>query len=169
MWVEGSNTGEFKQDSGDALYRRSLYTFWKRTAPPPSMAAFNAPTREQCTVRRERTNTPLQALVLLNDPQYIEAARHLAERALKHSEDDGERAAWMFHAVLSRPETEADLADVLAASSGFRDVFRRDLDAARELVQTGDSTPDESLDAAELATWTLVANTLMNRDDFLNK
>ena len=78
----GSNTRDYKQDTGEKLYRRSMYTFWKRAAPPASMDIFNAPTRETCTVRRERTDTPLQALVTLNDPQFVEAARHLAQRTL---------------------------------------------------------------------------------------
>jgi len=169
--IVGSNTNHFKQDSGDGLYRRSLYTFWKRTSPPPSMAAFNAPTREQCTVRRERTNTPLQALVLMNDPQFVEAARHLAERALQRHEDDGARAAWIFSTVLSRPANEAgaDVAELLAAAGEFRDIFQHDADSARALVRTGDSVPDVSLDETELAAWTMVANILMNRDDFVSK
>jgi hypothetical protein len=167
--ITGSNTANFKQDTGDALYRRSLYTFWKRTSPPPSMAAFNAPTREQCTVRRERTNTPLQALVLMNDPQFVEAARHLAERALKRNSDDQARATWMLTTVLSHPERAADVTDVLSAARDFRAIFTETPDAAKELINTGDSTPDPSLEPTELATWTLVANTLMNRDDFINK
>jgi hypothetical protein len=167
--ITGSNTGAFKQDSGDALYRRSVYTFWKRTSPPPSMAAFNAPTREQCTVRRERTNTPLQALVLMNDPQFVEAARHLAERALNKEAAYPQRATWMLTTVLSHPARPADVTDVVSAAEGFRAIFTKTPDAAKKLIVTGDSTPDPSLDPVELATWTLVANTLMNRDDFINK
>jgi len=167
--ITGSNTRIFSRDSGDALYRRSVYSFWKRTAPPPSMAAFNAPTREQCTVRRERTNTPIQALVLMNDPQYVESARRLAENALRRKADDQSRAEWMLSKVLSRPAQTADVADMTAAASEFRTTFQQKPEAAKELISTGDSKPDESLDVAELAAWTLVANTLMNRDDFISK
>lgn len=167
--IQGSNTQDFKQDSGDALYRRSLYTFWKRTSPPPSMAAFDAPTREQCTVRRERTNTPLQALVLMNDPQYVEAARYLAQTALTLHTDERARASMLLAEVLGRPPSETDLADVLSGALEFHKIFKdRPEDAAR-LIETGDSTPLESCDKVELAAWTLVANTLLNRDDFINK
>ena len=133
------------------------------------MAAFNAPTREQCTVRRERTNTPLQALVLMNDPQYVEAARHLAQNGLRGYADDRARAAWMLNTVLSSPVDGDDLNDVLAAADEFRAIFAKDTEAAKKLLETGDSPADASLDASELAAWTLVANTLMNRDDFINK
>lgn len=167
--ITGSNTRIFEKDSGEALYRRSLYTFWKRTAPPPSMAAFNAPTREQCTVRRERTNTPIQALVLMNDPQYVEAARHLAEHALRHTEHERTRAMWMAERALRHPGTEADVKDMVSLAKGVLPAFQKNLDRALKLIQTGDSKPDEKLDAAELAAWTVVANTLMNRDDFINK
>jgi hypothetical protein len=167
--ITGSNTREYKRDSGDALYRRSMYIFWKRTSPPPTMAAFNAPTREQCTVRRERTNTPIQALVLMNDPQFVEAARRLAEHALQQRSDDQSRAEWMLQAVLSRPAHPADVADMTSAASDFRNLFQDKPEAATELISVGDSKADETLDATELAAWTLVANTLMNRDDFLNK
>ncbi len=99
-----SNTRKYQMDSGDKLYRRSLYTFWKRGAPPASMEILNAPSREFCTVRRERTNTPLQALVTLNDPQFVEAARHLAEVALKEGGASNEgRMDVMARRLLARP------------------------------------------------------------------
>ena len=169
--VPGSNTHEFQQDSGNDLYRRSLYTFWKRTSPPPAMAAFNAPTREQCTVRRERTNTPLQALVMMNDTQYVEAARHLAWNTLQKTDDDRSRAAQMLATVLARPAAQADVDDMTAAAAEFRRIFENDSEAATKLIQTGDSKADTAADSAqvvELAAWTMVANTIMNRDDFIN-
>ena len=167
--ITGSNTREFKPDSGNALYRRSIYTFWKRTSPPPSMAAFNAPTREQCTVRRECTNTPLQALVLMNDPQFVEAARQLAQTTLQRFHDDRSRASWILSNVLSRPAEDRDIAEIVSAADDFRDIFRQSSGAAQGLINTGESKPDTTLDGAELAAWTMVANTVMNRDDFVNK
>lgn len=167
--ITGSNTRIFEKDSGEALYRRSLYTFWKRTAPPPSMAAFNAPTREQCTVRRERTNTPIQALVLLNSPQFIEAARNLAESAIRENDDRKDRAEWMFQRTLNRPAAQPDVDDMLAVAEAMRSLFRKDAESAAKLIRTGDSQPDESIDEVKLAAWTMVANTLMNRDDFISK
>ena len=165
----GSNTKDFKPDSGDALYRRSVYTFWKRTSPPPGMAAFDAPTREQCTVRRERTNTPLQALALMNDVQFVEAARHYAERALKRPGGDAERVRWLFTNAFFREPGEADRSATLGALRDFRAAFVKDVRAAKELIATGDSQPAADLDPAELAAWTMVANLLFNRDDFINK
>src|SRR5207249_679169 len=100
----GSNTRDYKHDQGENLYRRSMYTFWKRAAPPASMDILNAPNREVCSVRRERTNTPIQALVTLNDPQFVEAARHLAQETLKSGVDGTEaRLEWMSKRLLSRP------------------------------------------------------------------
>jgi hypothetical protein len=167
--ITSSNTSVFKRDSGDALYRRSLYTFWKRTSPPPTMAAFNAPTREQCTVRRERTNTPLQALVLMNDPQFVEAARHLAERALDRQKNDRSRAKWMLETVLIRPAQNAEVMGLAITAAEFLAIFKLQPETAKMLIKTGDSKPDEKLDVLDLAAWTMVANTLMNRDDFINK
>ena len=167
--ITGSNTRVFSRDSGDALYRRSLYTFWKRTSPPPSMAAFNAPTREQCTVRRERTNTPLQALVMLNDPQFVEAARFLAEQTLKEHDSAETRADSMFQTALSRPARITDRDELLTAVEAFRGLFQKDTESAQRLIQTGETTPAPELDAVELAAWTMAANMLMNRDDFISK
>jgi hypothetical protein len=165
----GSNTKDFKQDSGDALYRRSVYTFWKRTSPPPSMAAFDAPTREQCTVRRERTNTPLQALATMNDPQYVEAARHLAQRTMLTRESDRERALWMYEAVLIKPAAPADESEMLGAVKDFRKIFSLNEGEAQKLISIGESKADDDLAPAELAAWTMLANLLLNRDDFINK
>jgi len=167
--ITGSNTKSFKRDSGDSLYRRSLYTFWKRTSPPPSMAAFNAPTREQCTVRRERTNTPIQALVLLNDTQFVEAANFLAKRALVAGSDDQQRAEWMIWTVFRRSAEPWELQEITAAANTFRTHFRTVTDSAQRLLETGEKPFDKELDAIELASWSMVANTLLNRDDFVNK
>ncbi len=167
--ITGSNTRIFNKDSGDALYRRSLYTFWKRTSPPPSMAAFNAPTREQCTVRRERTNTPIQALVLMNDPQFVEAARRLAENTIRKQKEAASRAALMIETVLSRPASEDDIADMASLAVELQQLFEDDSEGAKKLITTGDTAPDKELNPVELAAWTMIANTLMNRDDFINK
>ena len=167
--ITGSNTRVFKADTGDALYRRSLYTFWKRTSPPPSLAAFNAPTREQCTVRRERTNTPLQALILMNDPQFVEAARHLAEAAIQQIDDDRERVQWMLEKALARPANQQDVSELVDAASAFMTLFDQDTETATSLINTGDSPPNETISTHKLATWTMIANTIMNRDDFINK
>jgi len=167
--ITGSNTRIFKQDTGSALYRRSLYTFWKRTSPPPSMAAFNAPTREQCTVRRERTNTPLQALVLMNDPQFVEAARHLAELAIESADNNDARAAWMLERVLAKPADDRDRDDLAKLVGAFSERFQKRPEAAKKLMESGDSKPNPDIEMAQLAAWTMAANALMNRDDFINK
>ncbi|MCH2207227.1 MAG: DUF1553 domain-containing protein [Lentisphaerales bacterium] len=164
----GSNTKNFKADKGEKLYRRSVYTFWKRTSPPPAMAAFDAPTREGCTVRRERTNTPMQALVLMNDPQFFEAARYLAQRSLKERSVELDRVRWLFQEVLGRPPVDADVEDLSMALKDFKQHFFNDPEGAAALVKTGDSTVDETLNVSELAAWTMVVNILMNRDDFIN-
>jgi len=166
----GSNTREYQQDHGEALYRRSLYTFWKRAAPPASMEIFNAPTRENCTVRRERTNTPLQALATLNDPQWIEAARHLAQRARRQcGAEAAARLEFMAKAVLARPLRPEEHQVLVASLHRLAEFYQAHLDEAQKLLSVGESKPDPAIPAPELAAWTMLANELMNTDEALNK
>jgi len=165
-----SNTRYYKRDSGAGLYRRSLYTFLKRTAPPPFMSNFDAPSREQFCARRERSNTPLQALQLMNDTQFVEAARALAARALAEaSGDDRDRMAWMFRTVLARGPEPGEI-DLLARALGdHRRRYAADAAAAAKLIAIGDSQPPSHLSPEELAAWTLVANTVLNLDETLTR
>lgn len=161
-----SDTREYKQDHGENLYRRSVYTFWKRQAPPASMEIFNAPSRETCTVRRERTDTPLQALATLNDPQFVEAARHLAEASLTQS---GDALDFMAERLLARPLT-ANEKKIVAANAG--DLLAHYLTAPQEaekLLAVGESKPAGKCDPPKLAAYTMVANELLNLDEVLNK
>ena len=164
-----SNTRLYRQDEGDALYRRSLYTFWKRSAPPPSMEIFNAPTREHFTVRRERTNTPLQALVVMNDPQFVEASRHLAQRALREADGFDARLDFVTGRLLARPFRGAERAVAERTYQGLVETYEADDDAAVELLAVGESAPEESLSAAESAAWTMLVNQVLNLDEALNK
>jgi hypothetical protein len=166
----GSNTGTFKQDSGEALYRRSLYTFWKRTSPPPSLLTFDAPSREACTVRRSRTNTPLQALVLLNDKQYVEAARKLAERIMiEGGASSAERAAFAFRQATARQPTVQELAVIVKVFESELAEFTADSESAAKLLAVGDAKRNETLEVKELAAWTLVANLVLNLDETVTK
>ena len=165
-----SNTASFVRDSGDALYRRSLYTFWKRTAPPPTMQIFDAPTREACVVKRARTNTPLQALALLNDEQFVEAARAFGQRMLlEGGETAEERIAFGFRCATARRPSEGEARVLAGLVTAALARFRADPDAARALLAVGESQPDPALDPAELAAWTLVASTLFNLDAFVTR
>ncbi|HZN37940.1 MAG TPA: PSD1 and planctomycete cytochrome C domain-containing protein [Planctomycetota bacterium] len=152
----------FVQDHGEKLYRRSLYTYWKRTLPPPSMVAFDAPNREVCTVSRPVTNTPLQALVLLNDPQFVEAARGLAERILRRDARDRERLEWAFEEVTSHVPDQEQLALLQRALSRERSFFAASPAAAARLLANGEKPPDPSLQPAELAAWAQVAAVMLN-------
>ena len=166
----GSNTRDYRRDSGEALYRRSMYTFWKRAAPPASMDILNAPNRETCTTRRERTNTPLQALVTLNDPQFIEAGRQLAQRTLKQGGDKLEgRIDYMAKRLLARPLRPAEMQVVRGTLDELLTQYRARPADAGKLLAVGESRADASLDAPTLAAWTMLANQLMNLDEVLNK
>jgi hypothetical protein len=166
----GSNTRYYKQDSGDALYRRSIYTFLKRTAPAPFMSTFDAPNREQSCTRRERSNTPLQALQLMNDIQHVEAARNLAERMLLSGGDAAtDRITWAWESLTSRLPSADELRIVEEALQRHLQRYAKDKRAAEALVAYGDSERDESLDNSELAAYTMVANLMMNLDEFVTK
>ena len=168
--MPSSTTRFYKRDEGEALYRRSLYTLWKRAAPPASMEIFNAPSRETCTVRRERTSTPLQALVTLNDPQFVEAARNLAERTLKEGgAADTQRIHFMAGRLIARP---LKAAEIKVVESGLKDLlahYRAEPKQAEALIKVGESKADASLDKPTLAAYTMMANQLMNLDEVLNK
>jgi hypothetical protein len=165
-----SNTRAYQRDEGENLYRRSMYWFWKRMAPPASMDIFNAPNREYCVVRRERTNTPLQALVTLNDVQFVEAARWLAQRTLLAGGPlDETRVQFMAERVLSRPLRAEELQIALGSLRDLRDWYGQNQAAARELVAYGASPADPSLPPAELAAWTMLGNELLNLDESLCK
>jgi hypothetical protein len=166
----GSNTRDYRRDSGANLYRRSLYTFWKRAAPPASMEIFNAPSRETCIVRRERTDTPLQALVTLNDPQFVEAARYLAERALKEGGDKVEgQIDFLARQLLARPFRVEEMQLVQASVTDLLVFYKSHQEDAKKLITVGESKADPALDVPTLAAWTMVVNELMNLDEVLNK
>jgi hypothetical protein len=166
----GSNTRNYTQDTGEALYRRSMYTFWKRSAPPASMEIFNAPNRETCVVRRDRTNTPLQALVTLNDPQFVEAARHLAQRALQiDSASDDARIDFVAQQLLARSFQPAELEIVKGSLAELAAYYKQHAEDATKLITVGESKPDPKLNAGQLAAWTMLVNELMNLDEVLNK
>ena len=165
-----SNTRYYRADSGENLYRRSMYTLWKRAAPPASMDIFNAPTREACTVRRERTNTPLQALVTLNDPQFVEAARRLAETTLKQGGDKIEsRIDFTARRLLARPLAAAGDAGRRKQSRCLAQALQGRSRRGQEPLTVGQSPVDPKLDPPTLAAWTMLTNELMNLDEVLNK
>ncbi len=165
----GSNTRDYRRDSGENLYRRSMYTFWKRSAPPASMEIFNAPSREVCTVKRERTNTPLQALVTLNDEQFVEAARFLAQRALRASTALDARLEFVARRVLIRPLRDEERPVLRQTLEQLATYYQQHPDDARQLIQVGESPADPAIDPAELASWTMLVNTMLNLDEVLNK
>ena len=164
-------TQAFVQDQGSNLYRRSMYTLWKRTNPPPAMATFDAPNRELCVMNRESTNTPLQALVLLNDVQFVEASRRFAQRLLADASisDDASRLAIAFEAFTSRPPSDAELDTLLAALREQRRQFEADPEMARALLEFGEHPRDPSQDPVEHAAYTQTVNLVMNLSETITK
>lgn len=165
-----SNTRNYKRGKGEDLYRRSIYTFLKRTAPPPFMATFDGPNREQSCSVRGRSNTPMQALQLMNDIQHVEAARNLAQRIIKEGgAKDEDRICWAWRTTTSRHPEPAEIRIMLDLLTEHRQRFRDDLEASQKLISYGESVADKKIMPQELASWTLVANLLLNLDEVVNK
>ena len=161
---------EYVQSHGPDLYRRSMYTFWKRTSPPPAMMVFDAPDRETCTVRRARTNTPLQALVLWNDPTFVEAARKMAERVMIQGGPSlHDRLAFAFRLATARPPSSQETAVLTKVFEKELQKYQNDPSAARKLLAVGESSRNEELDTARLAAWTVVSSTILNLDETVTK
>lgn len=177
LWREISHFGSspatsqvFVQDHGEKLFRRSLYTYWKRTSPPPSMITFDAPTREVCTVQRSSTNTPLQALVLLNDPQFVEASRALAQRILREGgADTRSRARFAFELVTCRAAGAEELETLCKAYERERARFEADPQAAAAYLSIGEAGRDTTLSVVDHAAWTSVANLLLNLSETVTR
>ncbi|MBZ0258304.1 DUF1553 domain-containing protein, partial [bacterium] len=163
LWAFGMNPN-YNQDTGDKLYRRSLYTFWKRTVPPPSMNLFDAPSRSVCTVKRQQTNTPLQALVVMNDPQFVEAARVLAQRTMKLRSTPDERIEAAFQLLTARRPNQQEQEILRRLFNQQYQAFQNDPAKMQGWLHEGEAKPDESLDGAELAAYAVVVNAIQNSD-----
>jgi hypothetical protein len=171
LWQAAFN-GErtWPTSTGEDRYRRGLYTFWRRTIPYPSMATFDAPSREVCALRRIRTNTPLQAFVTMNDPAFVEASQALARRILKEGgSTPAERTAWALKLCLARPATQPQIDAVVALYESELAHYKADTAAAEKLATEPLGKLPEGMNAAEAAAWTVVANVLLNMDGVLMK
>jgi hypothetical protein len=167
---EGFSAQSYVQSHGRDLYRRGMYTFWKRTVPPASLATFDAPDREKCTARRALTNTPLQALALMNDPTFVEAARALAQRTIAEGgKDDSSRLSYAFRLATARKPTGSESSVLRRLLEHRLEGFRKDPRAAARLVAVGESARDTRIDTAELAAWTTVASAILNLDETITK
>jgi hypothetical protein len=160
----------FERSKGADLWRRSVYTYWKRTVPPPSLTIFDAPTREFCVVRRQASSTPLQALALLNDEMYIEAARRFAERMIKEGgATPAARLGWAFRLATSRPATDGEVATLERGLGQRLAQYRADPSSAEKLLAAGESPRDRQLDAVELAAYTTAAAVILNLDEVITR
>ena len=167
----GSDTAIFKADVGhEAVHRRTLYTFVKRTSPPPQMSTFDAPSRESCVIRRERSNSPMQALLLMNDPQYVECARGLAERVLDEAGSTTKsQAAFLLRQCVLRQPTEDEVRAIVEDYQLFHEEYTADPERANALIAIGDWPPPDNVSAVDLASWTMMANLVLNLDEIVNK
>lgn len=172
LWeaVSFNNSQKYVQDKGEAQYRRSLYTFWKRQSPPPNMLIFDAPTREYCVVRRLRTNTPLQALALMNDPQFVEASRGLGYRMMtESSEDPVKRIAYGFRLATCRNPSPEETQVLVEVFNSQLTRFKSNKEDADKLLKIGSFQPEQKVDSAEWAAWSIVASMILNLDETITK
>jgi hypothetical protein len=169
LWKELSSGADYEPDKGEGLYRRTLYSYWRRTMAPPSMVTFDSPTRETCVVRETRTNTPLQALDLMNDVTYIEAARKLGERMYKQDATDAERLSTGWRIALAREPSAGEVAAMEKALAKFRSYYAARLGEAEKYVGAGESRRDESVPVADLAAYAAVGSLILNLDEMVTK
>jgi hypothetical protein len=172
--MPSSYPNTYQPDTGERIYRRSLYTFWKRAIPPPQMSIFDAPSRESCIARRERTNTPLQALMLMNEEQMFAAARQLAQTLLAEPKSaDAMRLQVLYETVTARPPAEHILQQLQSALDQFRQLYAKDSDSVKAMLASGADSPTQpdtsssepvKLPPEELAAWTMVAHSILNLD-----
>jgi Protein of unknown function (DUF1553) len=177
LWQELASRGDsknwsaqfFVQSHGKDLYRRTMYTFWKRTSPPPQLVTFDAPDREVCTVRRSRTNTPLQALVLMNDPTYVEASRKFAERIMKKENTPEARLALAWRLATARSPSERELGVLKRLLAKQLQYYTQNPKLAADLMRVGESPRDAGISAPELAAYAIVASAILNLDEVVTK
>jgi hypothetical protein len=171
LWEEvAASGGIYKQDHGADLYRRGLYTFWKRTVAPPSMMTFDSAAREMCVVRQARTNTPLQALTLMNDITYVEAARGLGQRMIREGgKSANERIAFAFRLATARRPSADELRVLRTGYERRLSEYQANPEAAKKLITVGESKLDAALDPSELAACTVIASLILNLDEVITK
>jgi len=170
LWQELAGGKGYEQSKGEGLYRRSLYTWWKRTSPPPYMMNFDSPNREQCAVFENRTNSPLQALDLMNDVTFLEASRKFAERMIAEGGATPEsRIDYGYQLLLARTPSKKQKQILLSTEARMASDFRKDPAAADQFLQQGESPVNRAIDPAELASWTSIASLLLNMDEAITK
>lgn len=171
IWENASDpasaTHIYEQDHGMSIYRRSMYLFWKRTAPPPAMLLLDAPLRDTCVVRRSTTNTPLQALTIENEPAFVEASRTMAQRLLLKKGDDAMRLKYAYELAMSRPPNAMEITLLSKALAYYRQKYAANPGEAKKLVMTGEAPQGKDMSASEQAAWMIICSTLMNTDEFL--
>jgi len=168
LWKEIASQA-YDQDSGEDLYRRGMYTFWKRTVPPPTMVTFDASSREICVLSRSRTNTPLQALALLNEVSYVEAARNLAQQMISKESKDDDRLRWGWRQVTSRMPSEYEMSVLRKSLQRNLERYTTDPKAAEDLISFGETRADASIKPHVLAAYTMIASMLLNLDEVINR